>query len=387
MWDRLKRLFGKQPPAAAALDPHLPPAAQKDLPDCPWIPADQNPWAIPVIDVRPITLTMLSTSTNALYAQNAISFATDDGRSFINHDPPNAIESPADLHFRRDRLLAPGALFLPDCMEHKWALFFHENRILCVRSWTRTVALSAAVEQHDDRIHITSIRRDSSSANDPPRFAERLLDFLLRSHALQTPFPAPLPQGMAETPSAAGLWCMSTFGKLALVAAEAEPPMPLPEKPLRTHSLLHIAVARKDIPAIHAQLAAGIPIDIRDPDGLSPLHWACADDSTAMLEELLRCGCPIDVHSDQGATPLMQAVQARHPAQVTFLLEHGADPNAGDSRGFTALHRSAEMGELDITKTLLAHGANPAPEAEGNTPLSLAQARNEAAIIALLTTP
>ena len=55
-----------------------------------------------------------------------------------------------------------------------------------------------------------------------------------------------------------------------------------------------------------------------------------------------------------------------------------------DQRGFTSLHRAAEMGQTDLVALLLEHGAEPSPLAEGQTPLSLAQGRNEREVIALL---
>ncbi len=80
----------------------------------------------------------------------------------------------------------------------------------------------------------------------------------------------------------------------------------------------------------------------------------------------------------------MNATQGKYPAAFDFLLAQGANPNARDLRGFTALHRAAEMGKLDLVKKLLEHGADASLYAEGHTARSLAEARKEAAIVALL---
>ena len=88
--------------------------------------------------------------------------------------------------------------------------------------------------------------------------------------------------------------------------------------------------------------------------------------------------------SAEGATALMNAVQGRRPAHVRWLLDHGADPNARDARGFTALHRAAEMGERQSLELLLARGARADVEAAGHTPRSLAEARDEHEMVALL---
>ena len=36
--------------------------APKPLPEVAWVGADANPWYVPILDVRPVTLTMMSTS-------------------------------------------------------------------------------------------------------------------------------------------------------------------------------------------------------------------------------------------------------------------------------------------------------------------------------------
>ena len=229
-----------------------------------------------------------------------------------------------------------------------------------------------------------------------PTFSARVADYLLRSHALGLVFPAPLLPGTESNPGQAALWCFSRFGKLALFATPHGINASVPEKPLRSHSLLHILVARGDKTAVDKHLAAGMPLDLLAADGLAPLHWALAakrprvpligswGKDTAMLQHLLERGSPVDVCSAEGATPLMNAVQTGSMKQVTFLLDRGADPDAADARGFTSLHRAAEMGKMDLVKILLARGASPDAEARGHTPRSLAEGRNCKEIVELL---
>ena len=83
------------------------------LPEVPWLAPGDNPWDVPVLDVRPVTLTMVSTSSNRQCAKNAISYGQDDGTSFIGHKPPIERTVTTDVRFRRDRLLADGAVYSP----------------------------------------------------------------------------------------------------------------------------------------------------------------------------------------------------------------------------------------------------------------------------------
>lgn len=377
-WDWMKRILGGR-------EDKKPEKTSPDLPEIPWVRAADNPWRVDVLDVRPITLTMLSTSKDPACAANAVSFGRDDGTGFIGQEPPVARRIDATLRFPIDRILADGVLFTPREMEHKWALFHHGGSILCVRSWLRQVWVIAHARAIPNAIEITDIRGTFTADDEPPSLTIRILDYLLRSHALDIMHPTPLPAGMEEDPWAAAMWCMSMFGNRASFATPHEPAPSAPGSPLRTHSLLHIAVARGDVAAIERHISAGLPVDLLAGDGLSPLHWALACDNPAVLPLLLERGSPVDVRSDEGATPLMTAVQSASLEKITFLLDHGADVNARDNRGFTSLHRVAEMGKLEIVRLLLDRGASPSPESQGDhTPRSLAESRNEAAIVALL---
>jgi len=181
------------------------------------------------------------------------------------------------------------------------------------------------------------------------------------------------------------MWCMSAFGKMAEFAVPHPIELPLPSTTLRTHSLLHFAVARADRTGVIAQLDAGVPVHLLSKDGLAPLHWAVVNKQFEIAELLIARGCSVDVRSSQQATPLMNAVQSGRVDWTNFLLLRGADPNARDARGFTALHRAAEMGKVDQVQRLLVAGARVDVEAEGHTPLLLARARNQADVVRILT--
>ena len=378
MFDKFKKLFHSDKPKPP------PGANQTNIPEIPLIAPTANPWHVPLLDVSPVTQTYIATSTNRDCAANSISFGTEDGLIFSDDTLASEPEIPTQLTYRIDRMLAPGAIFLPPDMDHKWALFFHNNRIICVRSWLRKTVATGEVQLAQDTAIITKIRGTLTGDKEEPDFAIRAFDFLIRTHALGEVFPAPLPPGLDKDPKNAAVWCFSEFGRRARVATAQKFDAPIPERPLRTHSLLHIAVARGDATQVEARLQSGIPIDLIAADTLAPLHWALARPDTQMIELLLKLGSPIDVRSSEGATPLMTACQSGSLDKIAFLLNHGADPNAIDNRGFTALHRAAEVGHSETVRLLLAHGAKPSVEAQGHTPLSFAEKRGHKEIIEIL---
>jgi len=374
MFGKLKSLISGKPPEQK----------KTDLPEIDWIPAEKNQWKVPVLDVRPVTQTMLSTSTNEACAANALSYGQDDGTSFAKENPEIQRTISADLSYRIDRILAPGALFIPGVMEHKWALYFHEGRILCIRSWLRKLVATAHVECGDGLAKVTSVQGAFTGEDEDDAFKVRTMDYLIRTHALGLLFPAPLPPDFDKSPKLAAMWCMNIFGNMALCATSQQVGGEVPKKPLRTHSLLHISVARGDIQTVEKHLASGLPVDILAADGLTPLHWAFAQKDTAMAEFLIRHGSPVDVRSAEGATPLMTEVQRGNREKINFLLARGADVNAVDLRGFSCLHRAAEFGNLELTRFLLERGARSDVNAQGHTPISLAEQRGYGEVVKLL---
>jgi hypothetical protein len=348
-----------------------------------WLEADQNPWGVRVLDVRPVTETMISTSSDPQCAANAMAFRGKDGTSFIGAQPVSNDSFNADLIYPIDRMLADGVLFSPSVMEHKWAIYHHQGHILFVRSWTHKVHLIADVRTEGDHIRITKIT-GALTGDEGPEFIVRAVDYMLRTHALRLPWPAPLATGVELDTHAAALWCFSLFGNLAQFATPHRLTPQVPQAPLRTDSLLHIAAVRGDAAAIDLHLKRGIPVDLLAREGDAPLHWSLAQNDLAITELLIKRGSPVDVRSDEGTTPLMNAVQSGSTEKAVLLLDHGAFPNAADQRGFTALHRAAETGHLHLVKLLLTRGSAAAPVAEGYTPLILAEKNGHREIADLL---
>ncbi len=348
-----------------------------------WIEATENPWNIKLVDLRPITQGMLSASEDPQIAENAVSYFSDDGTSFINQQLESENEISAEIIFAVDPILAPGVLFIPSVMENKWAIFFHQNKIIFVRSWVRRVVVTAETSQQNGQISINKIKGRFFD-QDEPEFTRAIVKFLLISHVIGENFPAPLPNDLSSDLEAAGFWAMSMYGNMANVGTFTLNFEGSTQSPIRSHSLLHIAVAKSNLEAINSLLKGGIPIDILAADGLAPLHWSLASEDLKTMQYLINLGANLNVRSIEGATPIMNAVQSNQIHHLNRLISYGAEVNARDNRGFTAIHRAAEMGYIEIVKVLLNNGAAPYIEAEGHSPLSLAEMRGEKQIVSLL---
>jgi hypothetical protein len=283
------------------------------------IPADQNPWGVPVLDIRAMTRTVGAASHDPAMAENFLLTSKDDGRAFVGAPWPTQRKLAVSLRYPIDRYLADGVLFRPQVMEHKWAIYFYENTLLFVRTWLRQVIVTARVQLEAESALITDVTGDFFG--EPADQTPRVVDFLVRTHALGLPHPAPI--------EADPIFCFHLFGSLVWFTTRFDVPWHAPARPLRTNSLLHIAIARRDTRLAKQQLDRGVPIDVLGRDGLSPLHLslhpsiAGADPDIASW--LLDRGADVDVRSAEGATPLMNAVQERNLDQVALLIDRGAN--------------------------------------------------------------
>jgi hypothetical protein len=354
-----------------------------------WLLDEDNPWPVPVLDVRGFTQVMLSTTTDRDAASNAISFGRDDGSAFMAAVPSNLRRVETSLRYRVDRVLADGVLFVPRQMEHKWAIFVRDHRMLFVRSWTRRLHVVASTRLEAGEVVVSDLVGSFVEPEEPPEQTIAMLDFLVRTHALGSQHPAPVPSGLDATIDQIAMYCFSLYGNLAWFAASERFDAPVPREVLRSHSLLHLAIVRRDFAAAQAQLDAGVPVDLLAGDGSSALHWAIVVPGVDGFSWLLDRGLDVDVRSTQGATTLMNLAQGDPEhidvGRMTWLLDHGADPNAADERGFTALHRVAERGSEPAVRLLVARGADLDAVAMGeHTARSLAAAHAHDEIVALL---
>jgi hypothetical protein len=129
----------------------------------PWIEATQNQWGVRLLDLRPVTQTMLAASKDPRMATNAASYNAEDGSSFIDIAPAEITTISANIIIPTDRMLAPGVLFIPRTMEHKWAIYYHNNTLIFVRSWLREVLVTAKAVQRENMLVRGILMRLSNS--------------------------------------------------------------------------------------------------------------------------------------------------------------------------------------------------------------------------------
>lgn len=146
--------------------------------ELPWINPADNPWGLQLLDLRPLTQTMLSSSQNPIMATNAISYSGDDGTAFFGIKPESQKTINVNLSLSTDKSLQAGVLFIPDTMEHKWAIYFDGEFLIFVRSWLREVFVIARTTQKDNVLHVEQITGEFTQS-ESSEFTTAVLNFLL----------------------------------------------------------------------------------------------------------------------------------------------------------------------------------------------------------------
>jgi len=146
------------------------------------------------------------------------------------------------------------------------------------------------------------------------------------------------------------------------------------------------AAERNDPEAVAAWLAAGVDVNVSQPDGATALHWAAHWDAADIAHHLLGAGAVVDATNDLGVSPLSVACRDGSVPMVETLLDGGADVGVAEPSGETVLMTCARTGSLAAVARMLAAGADPnaRERASGQTALMWAVAGRHTAVARLL---
>ena len=122
-------------------------------------------------------------------------------------------------------------------------------------------------------------------------------------------------------------------------------------------------------------VAQGADVNIRMPEGYTPLAHVAVWNNTGVAQVLLNHGADPNggAWGREKMIPLAIAAQNGHEEMLSLLIAKGADVNARDEYGNTPLHRAVGPSvarQSNVIEVLLDHDANPhIPNEDGRTPL------------------
>lgn len=155
------------------------------------------------------------------------------------------------------------------------------------------------------------------------------------------------------------------------------------------------AVVAGETDTVDLFLKAGMPVDIPDTDGLTPLMLASSKGNVQVVALLLGKGASIQAATKNGDTALMMAAARGNYDAVQLLLAGGAQMNAANSAGITPLFLAVSGSSTKnypnnrhfaVAKLLIDKGAqvNTAEKKNGQSPLMMAAVQGDAEMLKLL---
>jgi hypothetical protein len=106
-----------------------------------------------------------------------------------------------------------------------------------------------------------------------------------------------------------------------------------------------------------ALIRADADINLKDPNGATPLHYAAAYGNFYMCDLLIYYNADIGARSLDGSTPLMAAVYSGRADISDLLLKSGSDPGTADRDGFTPLMVAAQNNDTLLMNLLINAGS------------------------------
>jgi len=125
---------------------------------------------------------------------------------------------------------------------------------------------------------------------------------------------------------------------------------------------LHYAAYCNDPDDVRAQLSLGVPADIRDDNGWTPLHWSIDmaqawGEPEQVVSLLLEAGASANAVDNQGFSVMMMACGRNNEAIFEQLIAGGSNILARSVTGTTALHEAAGCNFTEAIRRLLKLGA------------------------------
>lgn len=184
-----------------------------------WLEADQNPFRLRVLDCRPFSTTMISTTSDPTIAARFSQLRTASGEEYRGRQPEDAVAVPCRLSYPFRGDAQDGALFTAQQMEDKWDIYLFDGYLYFARSWTGDLVFRARIRCQAGEAVITTIEASRARALQDPALAVRMVDFLVKTHLYHTEAPHPLPRDFPQNNQSIALYSFSEYGRWAFFAS------------------------------------------------------------------------------------------------------------------------------------------------------------------------
>ena len=158
-----------------------------------WLGPDQNPFGLRVLDCRPFSTTMISTTKDPDIAARFSQARGSTGEEFRGRQPSDSLTVPCGLCYPFSGESQDGPLFMAGQMEDKWDIYLHDGHLYFARSWTGELVFRVIVDFREQEAVVTAVEASRAKVADDPGLAVRMVDFLIKTHLYGQEAPHPLP--------------------------------------------------------------------------------------------------------------------------------------------------------------------------------------------------
>lgn len=128
---------------------------------------------------------------------------------------------------------------------------------------------------------------------------------------------------------------------------------------------IHDLATNGDLDGVRRELEQGVPVDVADDEGCTPLMQATKSSlaELPMLQLLLEAGADVNYRDENGYSPLLNLAHSPHGSErllpmMELLIRHGADVNFPSKYGELPLLAAYRRCQWDVCQFLLEHGAD-----------------------------
>ncbi|XP_010267531.1 PREDICTED: acyl-CoA-binding domain-containing protein 1 [Nelumbo nucifera] len=114
------------------------------------------------------------------------------------------------------------------------------------------------------------------------------------------------------------------------------------EKELKMDAI-HASAREGEMDNLLKYMDNGVPVDLRDGEGRTPLHWAVDRGHLNIVELLVSRNADVNAKDNEGQTPLHYATVCEREGIAKFLVKQNADVNVKDNEG----NSPGDLCELD----------------------------------------
>ncbi|XP_004363985.1 hypothetical protein CAOG_03146 [Capsaspora owczarzaki ATCC 30864] len=136
-----------------------------------------------------------------------------------------------------------------------------------------------------------------------------------------------------------------------------------------SRELLFTACKSGDLKLLKECLAVFKPAQIvtmLDDDGWGPFHFIAMKGHLELAKAMVAHGVPVDIRDKYGTTPMYRAVGFGHPEMVYYLVANGGNVHHLNDAGDNMIHNSGWAGGVELTRFFISKGVSPTAKDKAN---------------------